>query len=177
MLIRKSSRSNGNVIIIFGSSRSDGNTKRAINAFDPENKAALVDLNDVKISPFDYEHKNFEDDYIDLMEKIIKYEHIVLATPVYWYTMSAQIKIFVDRLSDLLTIRKDLGKKLSGKKLSVLASYSTSLPEGFELAFSQTCNYMDMKYIGCFFHYAGDDKKLLLNNYAISGFRKNILEY
>jgi multimeric flavodoxin WrbA len=162
-------------IIILGSSRSDGHTKAVIQAFDPDCQIDRVDLNDLRITPFDYTHQNKNDDYIPLMEKIIAFDHIILATPVYWYTMSAQMKIFIDRLSDLLTIRKDLRKKLAGKKVSVLASYGNALPNGFELAFSQTCTYMKMDYCGCFFYYSGTDEKRTAKNDAIHDFKKNLL--
>ena len=77
---------------------------------------------------------------------------IVLATPVYWYTMSATMKIFLDRLTDLLEIRRDLGRKLRGKKLFIISSIgSTSLPQGFEDAFWQTAKYLKMEYEGSSF--------------------------
>ena len=162
-------------IIIFSSSRSHGHTRKALDELMKDDLFPLVDLSDLKITPFDYEHRNANDDYIPLMEKIITFDHIILATPVYWYTMSAQMKIFIDRLSDLLTIRKDIGRQLKGKKVSVLASYGNSLPCGFELAFSQTCAYMKMIYCGCFFYYSGTDEKRAQKNNAIHDFKRKVL--
>lgn len=163
-----------NAIIILGSSRSDGNTKLMIHQFDPSNQITRVDLNDFHITPFDYDHKNQNDDYLTLMEKVLTYEHIILATPVYWYTMSAQMKIFIDRLSDLITIKKDMGRQLRGKKLAVLASYSTSLPPDFETPFIHTCGYLSVTYMGCFFHYSGNDETFLQKNNWITEFKKNL---
>ena len=162
-------------IIIFGSSRSHGDTRKAVDELMKDGPFSLVDLNDLKITPFDYEHRNKGDDYMPLMEKIITFDHIILATPVYWYAMSAQMKIFIDRLSDLLTIRKDIGQQLKGKKVSVLASYGNSLPIGFELAFSQTCAYMKMIYCGCFFYYSGTDEKRAQKNNSMHDFKRKIL--
>lgn len=140
-------------ILILGSARSDGNTKRLIKVMDKEARIPLVDLNDLRIDPFDYTHENQSDDYLPLMERIVaNYDPLILATPVYWYTMSAQMKIFIDRLSDLLTIRKDLGRGLAGKTLLVLACYGSSFPEGFDFPFSQTCDYMKMRYGGSFLY-------------------------
>lgn len=121
-----------NHIIIFGSSRSFGNTRKALNDVVGKSSIELIDLNDFDISPFDYEHRNAEDDFIPLMEKIADYDTLIIATPVYWYSMSTQHKIFFDRFSDLLKIRKDLGRKLRGKKLFVIASFQSSYPRGFE---------------------------------------------
>lgn len=56
-------------------------------------------------------------DYLNLMKQILdKYETLILATPVYWYSMSGIMKVFFDRLTDLLTIEKEFGRKLRGKK-------------------------------------------------------------
>jgi hypothetical protein len=41
------------------------------------------------------------------------------------------MKIFIDRLSDFLTISKEDGHKLRGKKLFVIASFGASLPQAF----------------------------------------------
>ena len=60
--------------------------------------------------------------------------------------------------------RKDLGRKLRGKKLFVIASFGTSLPKGFEDPFAQTCEYSGMKYQGCSYIYNGDNLALLEHN-------------
>ena len=38
-----------------------------------------------------------EDDMADILEKVMEADVIALATPVYFYSMSAQMKIFIDR--------------------------------------------------------------------------------
>ena len=116
-----------NHIIIFGSSRSHGNTRKVMDEIIGSNSLPLVDLNDFDITPFDYEHRNKADDFIPLIEKIVDYNTLIIATPVYWYQMSTQHKIFFDRFSDLLKIRKDLGRKLRGKKLFVIASFQSKV--------------------------------------------------
>ncbi len=153
-----------NPIIILGSSRSFGETRKAVDLIIGDRNIKIVDLRDLNISLYDYEHNNKDDDYIPLMEEVIEHELIILATPVYWYSMSATMKIFIDRISDLLTFRKDLGRKLRGKKLFVISSFSTSMPQGFEDAFSQTCEYLGMQYQGCSFIYNGNNIDLLTNN-------------
>ena len=100
------------------------------------------------------------------MEKIITYDRLIIATPVYWYSMSTQHKIFFDRFSDLLKIRKDLGRKLQGKQLFVVASFQSSYPKGFEEIFEQMCDYLDMPYLGTSFIYSGTANKKFLDNNA-----------
>ena len=53
---------------------------------------------------------------------MVQYEQIIFATPIYWYAMSAQLKTFFDRMTDLLTIHKPLGRQLrKGKKMFLIA--------------------------------------------------------
>ena len=64
--------------------------------------------------------------------------------------MSAQLKVFFDRLSDLLTIEKDLGRKLKGKSISVLSTgYNIELSTCFIQPFELTANYMQLEFKGC----------------------------
>lgn len=161
-------------IIIFGSARSRGDTWQAVCALNANNPMPVVDLNELQVSRYDYDHRNQQDDYLPLMQRVVQHDTIVLATPVYWYSMSAIMKIFIDRLTDLLTIRKDLGRKLAKKRVYVLASYGGSSVEGFEYVFRHTCGYMDMTYGGCFFYYSGDDTVLRQGNDVIALFRSQI---
>ena len=87
-----------NPIIIFGSSRNHGNTKKAVDEVIGDSQIPLINLNDFDIGPFDYEHRNSGDDFIPLMEKITDYDTLIVATPIYWYQMSTQHKIFFDRV-------------------------------------------------------------------------------
>jgi len=144
-------------VIVFGSSRSFGNTRKVVDEILGRSGIQLFDLNNFDISPFDYEHLNRNDDFISLIEKLIAYNTWIIATPVYWYSMSTQHKIFFDRFSDLLKIRKDLGRKLRGKKLFVIASFGDLYPRGFEDIFGQICEYLGMEYLGSSFIYSGTE--------------------
>ena len=155
-----------NQIIVLGSSRSNGNTRKAVSMVVGDADTPVVDLLTLNISDYDYNYKNQNDDFIPLIEHLLKFDTIILATPVYWYTMSATMKIFIDRISDLLDIRKDLGRRLRGKKLFVIASFGTSLPKGFEDTFAQTCEYLGMYYLGTSFIYDGDSSLEFLEHKA-----------
>lgn len=162
MIARKQATTNP--IIIFGSSRSDGHTLKAIKTVIQDTPIPIVDLRDLNIAQYDYTYANAKDDFIPLAEKMVRYNPIILATPVYWYSMSASLKTFIDRWSDLLDIRKDIGRRLAGKDLYVISSYGESIPRGFEDAFSQTCEYLDMQYRGCYYFYSGDNLELTRKN-------------
>jgi multimeric flavodoxin WrbA len=63
--------------------------------------------------------------------------------------MSSQMKTFFDRTSDLITIRKDLGRGLEGKETFLVSTGTqASLPEGFEVPLKRTSEYFNMKYRG-----------------------------
>jgi putative NADPH-quinone reductase len=145
-------------VVILGSSRSDGNTSRAVDAALTHTHIEIVDLGTCDIGHYDYQHQNQTDAFLPLIERLSDRRFWILATPIYWYTMSAQMKIFVDRLTDLITIRKDLGRMLHGKSLAVIASGSDpGAPEGFESPFRLTCEYLGMSYIGSHYVQMEDD--------------------
>jgi len=142
-----------NPIIILGSSRTFGETRKVVDSIIGNNKIPIIDLKSLDISIYDYDHYNKNDDFIPLMEKIITHDLIVLATPV------------LDRLTDLLDIRKDLGRKLYGKKLFIISSLASNLlPQGFEYPFWQTAEYLKMEYKGCIFISSSKNPECQKNN-------------
>jgi multimeric flavodoxin WrbA len=137
-------------VIILGSARSKGNTYKIVEELRKSIDAELIDLRDYRISPYDYEHKNRDDDFLPLIRKIVKeYDLILFATPIYWYTMSARMKIFFDRISDCLQIEKETGRKLRGKKMAALCcgSIPTSIDSFFNV-FKLSAGYLGMEYQG-----------------------------
>ena len=137
-------------VIIRGSSGDNGETYKITKKLSEIYNWDVINLNDYKISYFDYEYKNENDDYLELMESITeKYDVIIFATPVYWYSMSGIMKVFFDRFTDLLTIRKEIGRKLKTKKMAVItSSIGNNLGEQFWLPFSNTAEYLGMEYLG-----------------------------
>jgi len=96
----------------MGSARSDGNTRLICSHLQKHLKLSFYDLNDHSIGYYDYKRLTSDDDFIPLIKKLIDYDTWIFVTPVYWYSMSAQLKTFLDRFTDLLNFRKDLGEKL-----------------------------------------------------------------
>lgn len=147
------------LLLIAASSRKEGNTLNVMGHMSKVLNAELIDLSQFNISYYDYEHHNEGDDFLSLAEKMTEASCIVLGTPVYWYSMSAQMKTFIDRWSDLVTIRKDLGRKLKGKQLVLLSCGSWEQPgEGFELPIKQTAEYMSMQFGGHFHTWLADNE-------------------
>ncbi len=136
-------------IIIHGSGRSHGNTMKACQFFSKLNDFPIIDLQYKNIGHFDYDFKNDDDDFIPLIESIISMDYIIFASPVYWYSMSGRMKIFFDRITDLLNHRGDLGQQLKGKKMGVIScSSQDDRNSGFIEAFQLSASYLHMSFIG-----------------------------
>jgi len=145
-----------NTVILVGTSNAQGNTRRFADELANKQGADVIDISDFDIFFYDYEHRNRHDDFIRIIEDILDYELIIFASPVYWYAMSAQMKVFFDRLSDLLTVRKDLGRRFKDKHYAVLSTGAQPLaPECFIEPFKLTMDYFDMQFRGHFYaHYS-----------------------
>lgn len=139
------------IALIMGSSRSSGNTRVIVDFFlSIYDNATLFDLNDYQIGYYDYGFKNSEDDFIKLYKDLLTYDTLVFATPIYWYTMSAQMKTFFDRISDMLHgENKPLGRQLRGKSMAIISCGSDSeVFDGFDMPFRESANYLGMDYKG-----------------------------
>ena len=139
-----------NIAVILGTSKSDGNTRKLADSFVEQSGAKLFDLSNFNVSFYDYSHENKNDDFLSIIHELLSFDHLVFSSPVYWYSMSAQLKVFFDRLSDLLTIEKELRRRLKGKSISVLSTgYNLELPDCFVQPFELTAKYMQLEFKGC----------------------------
>jgi multimeric flavodoxin WrbA len=147
------------IISILGSSNSHGNTRQLLDACLSACGGDLIDLNEVDLSPWDYEGRNMDDGFASNAQRMVDSTDIIFATPVYWYAMSSQMKTFFDRASDLITRRKELGRALAGKRTWLLATGSEDeLPEGFEVPFARTSDYFGMIYSGALYQQVHNDQ-------------------
>lgn len=122
------------VLVILGSPRKKGNSAiladRIAKGAAAENaKVETVYLNGSKISPcqacMNCQKKRstgcaIRDDMQDIYPKLIEADAWVIASPVYWFTMSAQTKIFMDRCFALPAYGKD---PFSGKRIAIAITY------------------------------------------------------
>lgn len=99
-----------NVVIISSTPRLNGNSEIlakefARGAIESGNKVELINLRDYKLNycigcyACHKTGKCFQQDEMnEIAEKLLNANVIVLATPVYFYSMSGQLKVFIDRL-------------------------------------------------------------------------------
>lgn len=79
------------------------------------------------------------------------YDVIVLATPLYWWSYSAQLKIFIDRLYSLCKFggHGEHRMALAGRKLALIATGGGPIDNNLDLLESQLRNPAGM--MGCSF--------------------------
>ncbi|MDH3709134.1 MAG: NAD(P)H-dependent oxidoreductase [Cyclobacteriaceae bacterium] len=143
----------GNVALVEGSSRSNGDTRRLTDhLLQNQTQWVRFDLNQFNIEHYDYSYQNRHDDFLQLAQQLLTFPKILLVSPVYWYAVSGRMKVFMDRISDLLDHpNKDLGRQFRGKVMGSLScSRDPNLVPGFEMPLRETAQYLGMDYVGHF---------------------------
>ena len=122
------------VLVILGSPRRMGNSSTLADRISRGAKSTSAEvetlfLQDLEISPcrgcdtcqkHDSKGCAIEDDMQEIYPKLIKADAWVIASPVYWFTMSAQTKIFMDRCYALPAYTKN---PFAGKRIAIAMSY------------------------------------------------------
>ena len=148
------------IVAVLGSARADGDAARLCDAVCAGREAERFDLSALHIRDYAYGSSAAGDDFLDVARAIAGADGALLVTPVYWYAMSGVLKRFVDRLTDLVTVEKALGRRLAGRRLWVAACGSDPAPPaGFEVPFERTAAYFGMRYGGL--HYAATHADVL----------------
>jgi len=136
-------------VIILGSSRLYGNTWKLCRKVSEKANVEIINLKKYDINEYDYENKFDYDDFPFLLKKIVKYDIIIFATPIYWYSTSARLKMFIDRMSDLVTTKKDLGRQIKGKNMALISTnYDGTLDFDFALPFRMIAKYLQLEFKG-----------------------------
>jgi len=111
----------------------------------------VINLTRLRVSSYDYDHLNRNDDFEPLMKRVLAHEQIIFATPIYWYAVSPAMKVFLDRISDLLELPDLLseGRRLRGKRAYVVCTSIGNDPSvAFVDAFRETFGYLGMHFGG-----------------------------
>ena len=127
------------VLVLLGSPRKKGNSntlaERIIKG--AETSGAIVErvyLHGQNIAPCnacyacrkeDSKGCVIDDDMQPIYKKLVEADAWVIASPVYWFTMSAQTKLFIDRCFALLGYEKNVFK---GKRIAIAMSYADADP-------------------------------------------------
>lgn len=119
-----------NVVALYGSPRRKGNTalllREAVQGAREEGaEVEEVVLRDLKMSPCleIYECKNsgrcaIQDDFQKIYDSILASQAVILASPIFFYTVSAHTKILMDRCQSLWVRKHWLKENSSGQSRS-----------------------------------------------------------
>jgi len=127
------------ILVILGSPRKKGNSTTLAEKIIKGAAAAgaaveKVYLHGQKIAPCqacyacrkpDRRGCAIDDDMQVIYQKLLDADGWVIASPVYWFTMSAQTKLFMDRCFALFNTHKDA---LAGKNIAIAMSYADADP-------------------------------------------------
>jgi len=138
-------------LVLFSSANKQGNTAKLVASLVDHPSTQVVDLDELTITPYNYDNHYPEDDFYPLVEKILTAECVIFASPVYWYAPTATIKVLVDRITELTDVQelKPKARALADKKAYLLATsvHETLFPI-FECFFGGVFRYFDMDYRG-----------------------------
>jgi len=126
-------------IALFASARRHGNTGAFMDRIAAELGIEVVDLAFLDVAPYDYEHRHRGDDFEPLMRRVLDFDRIIFASPVYWYAVSPPMKAFLDRITDFLDL--PIG-------YVVCTSIYDEVPAPFLGAFLDTFDYLGMRFGG-----------------------------
>jgi multimeric flavodoxin WrbA len=127
------------IVIVKGSPRKSGNSAILAEQVAAGAQAAgahveSFTLHQMEINPCDacdacqgepYRGCIIDDDMQLLYPKLREAHALVIATPIYWFTISAQTKLFMDRCYGLLDAD---GWSLRGKQIGIVLTYGDSDP-------------------------------------------------
>ncbi len=152
-----------NILIINGSPRKNGNTAVLANQITLGAKGTGAEsetlfLHDLDIRPSDacdFCQENgsgcvISDDMQAIYPKLLSSDAIVIASPVYWFNLTAQTKLFIDRWYAMYSA-DDF--ELKGKKLSLLMVYGDTdlyTSGGITVIYTleRICRYVGMDFDG-----------------------------
>lgn len=96
------------ITVLFGGSRPEGNTAQITKEALKGLEYNWIDLTQFSLNPVrDVRHEeanihSYTDDYQDIIDQVLKSDIVIFSSPVYWYSISASLKSFIDHWSETL---------------------------------------------------------------------------
>ena len=146
------------IVILVGSMRKGGNTDLLAQAFakgaSKNHAVEIISVADYHVNPCIgcnscFTRENYQcfqkDDMGQIYKKLISADMLVIASPVYFYGISAQLKAVIDRL------HTPLRNEFSIKKLALLLVGAAELPELFDaikVQYQLVLNFFHLEHAG-----------------------------
>lgn len=163
------------IIVLAGSPRKNGNTNSLVSAFvdgaSIDKEVEVISVTDYKVNPcigcnscFIRENNMCfqNDDMTMIYNKLSEADTVIVALPVYFYGISAQLKAVVDRLHTPLRNRFHINK------LGLILVGAAELPELFDAILTQyrlVCNFFNLQDAGKILVHGAKDKGDVTDNY------------
>ncbi len=156
------SASGENVLFLLGSSRAGGNAQflaeRMAAALPPSASHRTLHLDDYPLPPFrDIRHTVGvypppQGNELVLAEATLDATDLVIAAPLYWYSVPASVKLYFDYWSAWLRVPGlDFRRQMAGKRLHavcVISDDDAGVAQPFERMLELTASYMGMEWRG-----------------------------
>ena len=152
------------LLVLASSPRIKGNStilavRAAESAQESGMEVEIIHLSRLKIKPCfacdrckeGKKYCNLKDDMQEIYPKLLTADALILASPIYWFTYSAQLKCCIDRWYGLWNNNRDF---LRGKPVGVILTYedaSLEVSGGINALHSleSTLDYIGAEYVGC----------------------------
>ena len=146
------------IVVLAGSPRKNGNTDRLADAFvkgaSDYHDVEVISVHDYKVSPCSGCNTCFSsaghacvqnDDMQLIYNKLSKADTVIIASPVYFYGISAQLKAVIDRLHN------PIRNEFAIRRLGLILVGAATLPELFDAIITQyrlTLNFFHLEDAG-----------------------------
>ncbi|UOQ46423.1 flavodoxin family protein [Halobacillus salinarum] len=121
------------MLTLLGSSREEGNTEALVKQIMQGIDYTSITLSHHTIQPISDKRHSIEgftpvhDDYEKILQEVLSHDILIFATPIYWFGMSGQMKVFIDRWSQYLRdSRYHMKEELSKKTAYVVLTGGTN---------------------------------------------------
>jgi multimeric flavodoxin WrbA len=148
-------------VILFGSPRKKGNTRRLVDTFSETMKkngheVKFLNLNDMNVRPCQgclvcakEGICRLNDDMEDIRKYMLESDLLVYATPTYWWGPSSQLKLVIDR--SIAFFDENMESRIQGKKAITLMTCADESPDTFTPAldtFRRIFEGLSVTYLG-----------------------------
>jgi multimeric flavodoxin WrbA len=161
-----------NIVFIQGSPRMNGNTRAISEVVMDAAKEAGAEVSVIDALALEFkapgcigcqqcqESDKFECAIKDGLAKAVstlpRYDVIVFATPLYWWSFTAQIKMFIDRIYSLVKISEtgEIRTPLAGKMIALLATGAGSIKDNLdvlEIQLNHPAEMLSCRFASCMF--------------------------
>ncbi|QKS73333.1 flavodoxin family protein [Paenalkalicoccus suaedae] len=166
------------MMALLGSARRGGNTEYLVDRALEGIVCKKVHLLDYEINPIvDQRHtaggfEEVDDDYEALFKEFMEQDIILFATPLYWFGMSAQMKLFFDRWSQYMRDdRYQFAERMKQKKAYVIITGENPPPKTAALPlvqqFQYICEYTGMEFVDYIIGKANKPTEIQEDSYAV----------